>query len=129
MEYPEAGDPMYALAIMRKSESGGALHAALRFIVPRGRSYSSVYGVTGGLLNLLMGPVMSLDNSCAAPARASSAVAGPREGPSGGVYQLAENPCDALIIGLTILANLEILCFLRASFLCNKYSELPTRRS
>ena len=33
MEYPEAGDPMYALAIMRKSESGGALHAALRFIV------------------------------------------------------------------------------------------------
>ena len=117
MENPEAGDPMYALAIVRRSESGGALHAALRFIVPRGRSYSSVYGVISGLLNLLGGSVMSLNHSCAAPARASSAVAGLRGGPPGGVYQLAENPYDAFIVGLTILAHLEILSFLRASFL------------
>ena len=119
IEYPESGDPMYALAIIRRSESGGALHATLRFIVPRGRSYSSVCGVISGLHNLLGGSIISLDHSCAAPARASLDVVGLRGGPSG-VYQLAENPCEVFIIGLTILANLEMSNFLRASCLCDK---------
>ena len=43
IEYPESGDPMYALAMVRRSESGSALHATSRFIVPRGRPYILVY--------------------------------------------------------------------------------------
>ena len=121
IEYPDSGDPMYALAIIRRSESAGALHATLRFIVPRGRSYSSVYGVISGLHHLLGGgSIISLDNSCAAPARALLDVAGLRGGPSGGVYQLAEHPCETPIVGLTIVAHLETLSFLRAYFLCGK---------
>ena len=86
IEYPESGDPMYALAIIRRSESGGALHATLRFRVPRGRSYSSMYGIISGLYNLFRGLVISLDHSCRAPSHASLDVAGPRGGPSDGVY-------------------------------------------
>ena len=120
IEYPESGDPMYALAIIRRSESGGALHATIRFIVPRGRSYSSVYGVISGLHHLWRGSIISLDDSCTAPARASLDVAGLRGGPSGGVYQLAENLYETLIVGLTILTHLEMSSFLKASFLCDK---------
>ena len=60
---------------------------------------------------------MSLNHFCAAPARPSSAVAGLRRRSPGGVYQLAENPCEALIVGLTILAHLEMSNFLRESYL------------
>ena len=127
IEYPDSGDPMCALAIMRMSESGGALHASIRFIVPRGRQYSSVYGVIKGLLHFLGGPDISLDHSCRAPSHASLAEAGLREGPSGGVYQLVVHPCDPLIAGFTILAHLEMSSFLRAHILRARYSVLIIR--
>ena len=129
IEYQESGDPMYALAIMRRSESGGALHVTFRFIVPRGRPYSSVYGVIKGLVHFLGGSIFCLNHSCRAPSHASFAEAGLREGPSGGVYQVVVNPCDTLLAGFTIPANFEISSFLRAPFLPDRYSVLITQRS
>ena len=45
IEYPEFGDPMYAIAILRSFDPGGAMHAAVGFIVPRDLQYSFVYYV------------------------------------------------------------------------------------
>ena len=45
IEYPESGDPTYALAIRRSFDSGGAINAAVVFSVPRDLPYSSVYCV------------------------------------------------------------------------------------
>ena len=112
----------------RKLQFGSALHATSKLIVPRGRPNSSLYCVINGFFHLHGGSTISLDHSCTAPLRASSAVEGLRGRPSGGVYQLAEKPNGVLAAGFIILAHLDMSDRLTLSFLFARKSELASLR-
>ena len=53
IEYPDSGEPIYACAIMRSSDSGGCIYFAFKFNVPLALPYASVYGVIKWGLYLL----------------------------------------------------------------------------
>ena len=119
---------MYAKAVSRILSPGGALQATSRLMVPRGRPHSFLYCVIKGWCHLQEGSTISLDHSCAAPLRASSAVRSLRGGPSGGVNQLAEKPNGTLVAGFIVLAHLDNSDRLRVAFLLTRKSALAILR-